>query len=157
MKNIQNAFTLAALSPLSYTVSTPRALPDLKFADLSAPEKLGQVKPTVQPYAKPADGEDGGASKEQKQFTLQLFRVSDFYHANTMAQVPLHKSWPESYTQHGAHMAGALKQSLPNNIAAEGLSHWDYDVDDWGEISPKRDRLLLNTWLPSRMRRTPKD
>lgn len=82
-----------------------------------------------------------------KQYELQVVGVDKWDHAHTAVNSPLNGPWPESYTSNDTFMSSILKQSLPHNMAAKGLAHWDYDLEQAEPRSHKMDRLHLAKWL----------
>lgn len=59
---------------------------------------------------------------DRRRFTVRIFPMPEFVHAADIRSSPLHGPWP----QYGkVELERVLKKSLPDNIAARGLSDWE--------------------------------
>lgn len=136
---------------LSYTVAAPAKIPDIRFVDLSRPEILDGTKATIRTGSAPPETDEQGHA--HKEFRLRVVDLEGYDHANTMSSSPLNRAWPKSYTHHETFISSVLKQSLAHNMAAKGLARWDYNTEDKGEVSRKKDRLQLWKWMPNNMKK----
>lgn len=152
MREEKDTEKLARLGNLVYSIKSAPKPPEISFRDLRRPDLLDGTKATIYPGSvKPDLDRDG---KERKEFQLRILRLEDYNHAGTQEKSPLNRSWPASYTRHPTLTSMILKQSLPHNPAAKGFAHWDYNLGDRGQFSPKNERLQLKEWIPSNMKKT---
>ncbi|KND89752.1 hypothetical protein TOPH_05640 [Tolypocladium ophioglossoides CBS 100239] len=157
-KEPTTASKLVASSPLTYNMAVPRANADMYVADLGEPEGFnGDVLSVANAHGRPttsgAETDAESARREHKEFTLEIFPAPDYNHKYAMSGQPLHHSWPDAYNQDRSFAATTLKQSLPQTVAAKGLSHWLFDLGKASKMERKAKRLQLKGWLPSKMAR----
>ena len=138
---------------LTYTVASPEKLPDIRYVDLARPELVDGTKATIS-HDDAAD-RMGEEAQVKRQFTVNIFNLPEYNHGGTAYSSPLYGKWPHSYTRHPSFMSTVLKQSLPHNMAAAGLSRWDYNLEDRGEQAEwtaKKARLQVAKWMPTKMK-----
>lgn len=165
MKDDATAAKLINGSPLKYDILIPRSTTDTLLADLSKSKVFDKTRPS----AIIRGGQDVGASgsiiepeaqtTERKEFSLQIYPSPEYRHEYAMTSSLLHKSWPPFYDEDPPLMTRTLQQSLPDSIAAKGLSHWDLDLIRRRVPHARKatigDRLRLKSWLPSKMKSRP--
>ncbi|POR39175.1 Uncharacterized protein TPAR_00641 [Tolypocladium paradoxum] len=149
------ASRLVASSPLSYTIPVARAHADIYIADLGEPGSFNSDPPSVanaqdEPTTSSVEPDAESGRRDLREFTLEIFPAPDYNHKYAMAGSPLHDSWPESYDQDKSFAATTLKPSLPQTVAARGLSHWLFDLGKASRMERKAKRLQLKGWLPIR-------
>ncbi|KAK1980925.1 hypothetical protein LZ30DRAFT_593812 [Colletotrichum cereale] len=109
---------LAKISPLQYQLATPRTNGSLKtFLTSSA---------SAGPFANSTrhDNAEGAAhTEDRKDFTVYIFPAPTYIHSAAIKASPLHGPWPKSRRE--TVMSATLKESLPKDVAADGLSDWE--------------------------------
>ncbi|KAK1993892.1 hypothetical protein LX36DRAFT_231469 [Colletotrichum falcatum] len=109
---------LAKISPLQYQVATSRANGSLKrFLTSSA---------SAGPFVSSGSHDDteGAANTEdRKDFTVYIFPAPIYIHSAAIKASPLHGPWPNS--RRDTVMSATLKQSMPKDVVADGLSDWE--------------------------------
>jgi hypothetical protein len=142
-KDAEAARKLIASSPIHYGMMLPQIEADPALADL---EETG-LKENVRVEKVYADD----APRDRKEFTLHIYPNRQYNHEHSMTSSPLYGAWPDAYQRDHSFTATTLKQSLPHNIAREGLAHWLVDNEGASKQKPEHRRIEANRWLPSRM------
>ncbi|EFQ28200.1 hypothetical protein CGRA01v4_11794 [Colletotrichum graminicola] len=109
---------LVKISPLQYQLATPQTNGSVKtFLTSSA---------SAGPFTNPAkhyDDEVAAHTEDRKDFTVHIFPAPTYIHSAAIKASPLHGPWPKSRRE--TVMSATLKESIPKNVAADGLSDWE--------------------------------
>ncbi|KAK2036936.1 hypothetical protein LZ31DRAFT_547204 [Colletotrichum somersetense] len=109
---------LAKISPLQYQLATARTNGSLKtFLTSSA-----SAGPFVN-HANHDDYEGAAHTEDRKDFTVHIFPAPNYVHSAAIKASPLHGPWP--MPRRDTVMSATLKESLPKDVAADGLSDWE--------------------------------
>lgn len=164
MKDKEAASRLITTSPLSYAVSAPQKSPESVLSDLNAGKTLVKSKPvttlkkegTSSSSTSSSSNPDAGTREEapQKEFKIQVWPHPTYRHHISSRSV-LHRSWPDFIGKNESFIANALKQSLPNTMAAKGLANWEPDLGKQQTAAvPKskmHERVQMLSWLPGKL------
>ncbi|KAH6985986.1 hypothetical protein BKA56DRAFT_670203 [Ilyonectria sp. MPI-CAGE-AT-0026] len=164
MKDKEAASRLITTSPLSYAVSAPQKSPESVLSDLYAGKTLIKSKPvttlkkegTSSLPTSSSSNPDAGTGEEapQKEFKIQVWPHPTYRHHISSRSV-LHRSWPDFIGKNESFITNALKQSLPNTMAAKGLANWEPDLGMQQTAAvPKskmHERVQMLSWLPGKL------
>ncbi|GJC89156.1 hypothetical protein ColLi_11994 [Colletotrichum liriopes] len=110
---------LAKISPLQYQLATPRTNGSVKtFLTSSA-----SAGPFVNPARHDDEAEDIAHAEDKKDFTVHIFPAPTYIHSAAIKASPLHGPWPKSRRE--TVMSATLKESMPKDVTADGLSDWE--------------------------------
>ena len=149
-KDRATAAELVARSPLTYELSVPQHVAtSITRENQSKDNPHGVTAATSQASESAAPTSHTGVPEGgQRQFQLHVFPADEHNHAvAAVANTPYHRSWPPDFRDHRSIMKTTLKQSLPQNLAADGLAHWLLDFEDRRQGS-KKYRLEKKGWMP---------
>ncbi|KAK1964531.1 hypothetical protein LY78DRAFT_682426 [Colletotrichum sublineola] len=109
---------LIKISPLQYRLATPRTNGSLKTFLTSSVS----VGPFVN-YARDDNADGAAHTEDTKDFTVHIFPAPTYIHSAAIKASPLHGPWPKSRRK--TVMSETLKDSMPEDVAADGLSDWE--------------------------------
>ncbi|KAJ4022299.1 hypothetical protein NW766_001332 [Fusarium irregulare] len=138
MKESQDAAKAISSSPLNITV--PRS-----STESTSVVKMDGLK---------AEFQKPDSSKEQKsEFLVEISETLTYRHEQSAKNSPLTRPWPEFVVKSPTFASKTLERSLPDNMAAIGLRHWDVDLGQQEVADNKRfEREQMRNWLPSKIK-----
>lgn len=116
---------LVKLSPLQYQLATPRPSGSVRgfLTDTTSTDPVISSEPGSEAPRRAADSDTADDQADHKEFALHIFPAETYIHSAALRSSPLHGPWPE--TRRRTTMSHLLKASMPDNVAAEGLSDWE--------------------------------
>ncbi|RGP68140.1 hypothetical protein FLONG3_8314 [Fusarium longipes] len=141
MKESQDAAKAISSSPISITV----------------PKSSTETTSVVKVDGTKAEFQKQDASKAQSsEFLVEISETLTYRHEQSARNSPLTRPWPEFVVKSPTFASKTLQHSLPDNIAAVGLRHWDVDLGVQEVADNKRlEREQMRNWLPSKIRDFP--
>ncbi|KAL4725368.1 hypothetical protein ACLX1H_007515 [Fusarium chlamydosporum] len=98
----------------------------------------------------------GSSKAESSEFLVEISETLTYRHEQSAKNSPLTRPWPEFVVKSPTFASKALQHSLPDNIAAVGLRHWDVDLGVQEVADNKRfEREQMRNWLPSKIKDLP--
>ena len=146
-RNKATADALINRSPITYRLRTSNSNSNqlskpIKKSALSTGDQDSseEVSTAIEASADPSQG-------ERTEFTLNIWPAEDYEHLQGATGSALHDGWSTTYLTDRSFAVEALKQALPNTIAAEGLAYWPQDMPKM-QKDRKKERLEMKQWLP---------
>ncbi|KAF5559170.1 uncharacterized protein FTJAE_11760 [Fusarium tjaetaba] len=94
---------------------------------------------------------------EDNKFVIEITESPAYNHKGSSSSF-LASVWPDFVTKNKTLASETLQQSLPNSIAARGLSHWAVDFGHEPAMdSRKIDRLETRNWIPTKIKTPPRN
>jgi hypothetical protein len=141
MKESQDAAKAISSSPISITV----------------PKSSTETTSVVKMDGAKAEFQKQDSSKaKSSEFLVEISETLTYRHEQSAKNSPLTRPWPEFVVNSPTFASKTLQHSLPDNIAAAGLRHWDVDLGAQEVADNKRfEREQMRNWLPSKIKDLP--
>ncbi|KAF4345443.1 hypothetical protein FBEOM_552 [Fusarium beomiforme] len=141
MKESEAAAKAVCSSPIKTTVPT-------SCSETRSSVKVDGLKPQF---------EKQSSNPENTEFVIEVTESPAYNHKGSSNSF-LARVWPEFVTRDRTFASTTLRQSLPDSIAAKGLSHWAVDFGKEPTIDTRMvDRVHTRNWIPSKMIAPPKE
>ncbi|KAF5535288.1 hypothetical protein FMEXI_10871 [Fusarium mexicanum] len=96
------------------------------------------------------------SNPKDNKFVIEITESPAYNHKGSSSSF-LASVWPDFVTKNKTLASKTLQQSLPNSIAARGLSRWDVDFGQEPTMdSRKIDRLQTRNWIPTKIKTPPR-
>ncbi|KAH7255637.1 uncharacterized protein BKA55DRAFT_592890 [Fusarium redolens] len=144
MKESEAAAKAVCSSPINITVPSSCKEP-------KSTVKVDGLKPRFEKQpSRPSNPED-------TKFVIEVTESPAYNHKGSSSSF-LARVWPDFVTGNRTLASTTLRQSLPNSIAAKGLSHWDVDFGKETTMdSRKVDRVQTRNWIPTKIKTPPRE
>ncbi|KAF5578083.1 hypothetical protein FPCIR_11740 [Fusarium pseudocircinatum] len=143
MKESEAATKAVSSSPVNITVPSSCKVP-------RSVVKVDGLKPRFE--KQPSQS----SRSEHNKFVIEITESPAYNHKGSSSSF-LASVWPDFVTKNKTLASETLQQSLPNSIAARGLSHWAVDFGHEPAMdSRKIDRLETRNWIPTKIKTPPR-
>ncbi|KAF5651195.1 hypothetical protein F52700_100 [Fusarium sp. NRRL 52700] len=97
------------------------------------------------------------SNPEGTKFVIEITESPAYNHKGSSSSF-LARCWPDFVTENKTLASKTLQQSLPDSIAARGLSHWAVDFGNESTMdSRKIDRVQTRNWIPTKIKTPPRE
>lgn len=105
---------------------------------------------------KPRFEKQPSQSSNDTKFFIEITESPAYNHKGSSSSL-LASVWPDFVTENKTLASKTLQQSLPNSIAARGLSQWAVDFGREPTMdSRKIDRVQTRNWVPTKIKTPPR-
>lgn len=129
LKNQDDMKRLVDRSPLEFNVITEKPSTGVLSFLTSAPSTNAIIDEKTdssenKPEDSPSQTRKAAADNttQKRRFRVEIWPLPGYVHASDIRSSPLHGPWPP---RGKVELESVLKESLPDNIAARGLSDWE--------------------------------